>query len=143
MVVTPVSGAMNFTNYVNGFYSWNFIDQKFVLYFSYHRNASSQKQLALWFSSSFKNVKLLTAWRTLHNDGRQPMAIGHLSDFLFIYFLEPEIELLRHLWCLFFFLPKFALKDGMVPAVAANVASTVEFRTGVTEWQGSVREDAK
>lgn len=84
MVVTPVSGAMNLTNYVNSFYSWNFIDRKFVLYFSYHRNASSQKQLALWFSSSFKNVKLLTAWRSLHNDGRQPMAIGHLSDFLFI-----------------------------------------------------------
>lgn len=44
---------------------------------------------------------------------------------------------------LFFFLPKFALKDGMVPAVEANVASTVEFRTGVTECQDSVREDAK
>lgn len=142
MVVTPVLGAMNLTNYVNGFYSWNFIDQKFVLYFSYHRNASSQTQLSLWFSSSFKNVKLLTAWRTLHNDGRQPMAIGHLSDFLFIK-KEAEIELLKHLWYLFFFLPKFALKDGMVPAVEANVASTVEFRTDVIEWQGSVREDAK
>lgn len=33
----------------------------------------------------------------------------------------------------FFFLPKFALEDGMVPVVEANVTSTVEFRTDVIE----------
>lgn len=43
MVLTPDSGAMNFTNFLNGFYSL-IINLSFV---TYHRNASSQTQLAL------------------------------------------------------------------------------------------------